>query len=201
MSDTELANIRTQPCGCHIIDDRFKEGHLRTSDPHVLPDRGSFRQLCAMGAKFRPSIESAVLDTSSKADIISSLTSSVKDFARKSADRALNTECMNEWQALVIQRLIDTVNNIPDGLCCSTATPLSYTQSDKVKMRAFLRDKVCTSMDKAAGTIMFNCQRNSVDRMQTANAVFEISPRTQSDIVHESNDFGSRYSFAPDMRN
>jgi len=36
MSDTELANIRTQPCGCHIIDDRLKEGgHLRTSDPHV----------------------------------------------------------------------------------------------------------------------------------------------------------------------
>jgi hypothetical protein len=205
LSDTELASIRTQPCGCHIIGDRFKEGgHLRTSDPHVLPDRGSLHQLCAMGAKFRPSIESAVLDASSKTDIISSLTSSVKDFARKSADRALNTEWMNEWQALVIQRIIDTVNNIPDGLCCSTATPLSYTQSDEIEMRAFLRDKVCTSMDKAAGTIMFNCQRDYVDRMQTdldANAVFEISPRTQSDIVHESNDFGSRYGFAPDMRN
>jgi len=59
-------------------------------------------------------------------------------------------------------------------------------------------------MDKAAGTIMFNCQRDYVDRMQTdldANAVFEISPRTQADIVHESNAFGSRYGFAPDMRN
>ncbi len=93
MSDTELADIRTQPCGCHLIDARFKEGgHLRTSDPYVLPDRGSLRQLCAMGAKFRPSVESAVLDASSKSDIISSLTSSIKDFARKSADRALNTE-------------------------------------------------------------------------------------------------------------
>lgn len=61
MSDTELAEIRTQLCGCHLIDDRFKEGgHLRTSDPHVLPDGGSLRQLCAMGAKFRPSIDSAV---------------------------------------------------------------------------------------------------------------------------------------------
>ena len=51
---------------------------------------------------------------------------------------------------------------------------------------------------------MFNCQRDYVDRMQTdldANAVFEISPRTQADIVHESNAFGSRYGFAPDMRN
>ena len=205
MSDTELANIRTQPCGCHLIDDRFKEeGHLRTSDPHVLPDWGSLRQLCAMGAKFRPSIDSAVLDADSKTDIISSLTSSIKDFARKSADRALNTECMNEWQALVIQRIQDKVNNIPDGLCCSTTTPLSYTRSDKIEMRAFLKDEVCTSMDKAAGTIMFNCQRDYVDRMQTglnANAVFEISPRPQADIVHESNAFGSRYGFAPDIRN
>ena len=157
-----------------------------------------------MRAKFRPSVESAVLDANSKSDIISSLTSSIKDFARKSADRALNTECMNEWQALVIQRIHDTVNDIPDGLCCSTATPLSYTQSDENEMRAFLRDKVCTSMDKAARTIMFNCQRDYVDRMQTdldANTVFEISPRAQSDIVHESNEFGSRYGFAPDMRN
>ena len=157
-----------------------------------------------MGAKFRPGIDSAVLDAHSKTDIISSLTSSIKDFARKSADRALNTECMNEWQALVIQCIQDTINNIPDGLCCSTTTPLSYTQSDEIEMRAFLKDKVCTSMDKAAGTIMFNCQRDYVDRMPTdldANAVFEISPRTQADIVHESNAFGSRYGFAPDMRN
>ena len=80
MTDTELADIRTHPCSCHLIDDRFKEeGHLRTSDPHVLPDRGSLRQLCAMGAKFRPSVESAVLDAASKADIVSSLTSSIRD--------------------------------------------------------------------------------------------------------------------------
>lgn len=132
MSDTELAEIRTQPCSCHDIDDRFKEeGHLRTSDPHVLPDRGSLRQLCAMGAKFRPSLESAVIDASSKAGMISSLTSSVRDFAKKSADRALNTECMNEWQALVVQRITDTVNNIPDGTCCMETMPLSYTLANQ----------------------------------------------------------------------
>ena len=205
MSDTDLAVIRTQLCSCHDIDDRFKEdGHLRTSDLHVLPDRGSLRQLCAMGAKFRPSLESAVLDAGSKVGIISSLTSSVKDFARKGADRALNTECMNEWQALVIQRITDTVNNIPDGTCCMETMPLSYTRSDEIEMQSFLRDKVCTSMDKAAGTIMFNCQLDYVNRMQAdldANTVFEISPRMQSDIVQESNDFGSRYGFAPDARN
>ncbi|KAL0029768.1 hypothetical protein WJX79_009130 [Trebouxia sp. C0005] len=158
-----------------------------------------------MGAKFGPSVDSAVLDADSKTDIISSLTSSVKDFARKSADRALNTKCMNEWQALVIQRIQDTVNNLPDDLCCSTTTtPLSHTQSDEIEMRAFLKDKVCTSMDKAAGTIMFNCQRDYVHRMQAdldANAVFEISPRTQADIIHESNTSGTRHGFAPDMRN
>ena len=103
---------------------------------------------------------------------------------------------MNEWQALVIQRIQDTINDIPDGTCCSIATPLSYTQSDEIEPRAFLRDKVCTSMDKAAGTIMFNCQCDYVDRMQTdldANAVFEINPRAQSDIVHDSNELGSRW--------
>ncbi|DBA87048.1 TPA: hypothetical protein ACH3X2_005290 [Trebouxia sp. C0005] len=133
-----------------------------------------------MGAKFGPSVDSAVLDADSKTDIISSLTSSVKDFARKSADRALNTKCMNEWQALVIQRIQDTVNNLPDDLCCSTTTtPLSHTQSDEIEMRAFLKDKA--DLD--------------------ANAVFEISPRTQADIIHESNTFGTRHGFAPDMRN
>ena len=116
MSDTELANIHTQPCGCYLIDDRFKEeGHLRTSDPHVLPDRGSLRQLCAMGAKFRPSIDSAVLDADSKTDVISSLTSSIKDFARKSTDRALNTECMHEWQALITEYCFFVLF----GCCCT----------------------------------------------------------------------------------
>ncbi len=47
-------------------------------------------------------------------------------------------------------------------------------------MQAFLRDTVCTKVEKAAGSIMFECQCNHV-RMQEdldADAVFEINPST-----------------------
>lgn len=87
---------------------------------------------------------------------------------------------MNEWQVLVFERITYTVNNTPDGTCCSTATPLSYTQIDEIEMQAFLRDTVCTNVEKAAGSIMFECQCNHV-RMQEdldADAVFEINPST-----------------------
>lgn len=62
MSNVALANIRSSPCSCASIPDRYKcQGHLRTSDPAVLADpramarpSANLRDLCAMGSKFRP---------------------------------------------------------------------------------------------------------------------------------------------------
>ena len=71
-------------------------------------------------------------------------------------------------------------------------------------MREFLDDKVCTSMDKASGTIMFNCQKDYVTECQEdldASAVYEPVSCSQADIVGASNDFGVRYGFTPDSRN
>ncbi|DBB03023.1 TPA: hypothetical protein ACH3X1_013442 [Trebouxia sp. C0004] len=71
-------------------------------------------------------------------------------------------------------------------------------------MNDFLSDKVCTSMDKAAGTIMFNWQKDYVSRIDgdlSSNSVYTATSLTQDEITQESNEFGSRYGFAPNPRN
>ncbi|KAL3148791.1 hypothetical protein ABBQ38_014199 [Trebouxia sp. C0009 RCD-2024] len=101
-------------------------------------------------------------------------------------------------------RLHSIVDNIPDDACISSVIPLSYTPSDESDMRLFLSDKVCTSMDKAASTIMFNCEKDYVTRCQTdlnANAVYEPVTHPEADIVAHSNAFGVRYGFTLDNRN
>lgn len=68
MSDTALSAIRDGPCSCASIPDKYKHrGHLRTSDPGILADpdvlagpSANLRDLCAMGSKFRPGLESTV---------------------------------------------------------------------------------------------------------------------------------------------
>lgn len=159
-----------------------------------------------MGSKFRPGLESAILDASSKDGILSSMTASVTDFARKGGQRAGMITALQEWKGLVLQRLSEIVDNIPAAACISSVTPLTYTQSDENDMRSFLSDKVCTSMDKAACTIMFNCQKAYVTRCPAdlnASTVYRLllCTRSQADIVADSNAFGLRYGFALDHKN
>ena len=212
MSDAALACIRNNPCSCASIPDKYKrQGHLRTSDPGLLADpnimprpSANLRDLCAMGAKFRPGLESAVLEATTEDGIMSSLTASFTNFARKGEQRAARIGCLQEWKQKVLRRLRAIVDDIPADACISSVIPLSYTQSDESTMRQFLNDKVCTSMDKAASTIMFNCQKDYVTRCQDdldASTVYEPVTRSQTDIVQESNDFGVRYGFSPDSRN
>lgn len=212
MSNTALSAIRDGPCSCASIPEKYKhQGHLRTSDPGILADpdvlarpSANLRDLCAMGSKFRPGLESTVLDASSKSSIPSSMTTSIMDFAKKGGERAGMTTCMQAWQTLVLQRLRELVDAIPTDACISFVTPLSYTKSDESDMRSFLSDKVCTSMDKAACTIMFNCRKDFVTRCQAdlnASAVYEPCTRPHTDIVADSNAFGLRYGFAPDSKN
>ena len=59
-------------------------------------------------------------------------------------------------------------------------------------------------MDKAAGTIMVNCQKDYVNRIDSdlsSNSVNTATSLTQDELTQESNDFGSRYGFAPNPRN
>ena len=134
---------------------------------------------------------------------MSSLTSSVKAFAVKSEQRVAMHGCMQEWASLVLMRLEHIIRNIPDDACLSSLIPLSYTQSDENTMRDFLSDKVCTSTNNAASTLMFDCQQDYVDRVLmdlSANAVYVPVSRTVAAIVQDSNEFVARYGFAPSMR-
>ena len=57
-------------------------------------------------------------------------------------------------------------------------------------------------MDKAAGTIMFNCQKDYVNRIDndlSSNSIYVATSFTQDEIAQESNEFGSRYGFAPTL--
>ena len=179
MSTAELNVIRTQPCNCHTIEDKFKRmGQLCTSDPNILPGQ-TLPRVCAMGAEVRPSAVCNTLTTTSKANIRSSLQSSVTDFARQAEVRASMSGCMNEWLQLVLQQIDIVLAAIPDGTCVQPTHPLTYTANDERIMNDFLSDKVCTSMDKAAGTIMFNCQKDYVNRIDndlSSNSIYVATP-------------------------
>ena len=204
MSTVELNAIRTRPCNCHLIDDKYKrKGHLRTSDPSILPGE-VLPKISSMGSKFRPSAVCNTLTTASKSDIRASLRSSVTNFARQADIRVNMTGCMNEWLNLVMQRMDHVLDTIPDGTCVQPTHPLTYTETDARMMHDFLSDKVCTSMDKAAGTIMFNCQKDYVTRIDndlSSNSIYAVTSLLQGQIAQETNDFGSRYGFAPNPSN
>ncbi len=107
---------------------------------------------------------------------------------------------MNEWLQLVLQRIGIVLEAIPEGTCVQPTYPLTYTAIDERMMHDFLSDKVCTSMDKGAGTIMFNCQKDHVNRIDndlSSNSLYVATSLTRDEIAQQSNDFGSRYGFAP----
>lgn len=166
MSEQALHDIRSQPCGCHLIPEQYKvAGHLRTSDPSVLPGDG-LPHICAMGAKYRPTHLTHVLDADTRQGIYEHLSAGVKTFANKAHVRAGNPRCMLEWQALVLDRIRQQLDSIPDGTRIQPAQALSYTAQHAASMRTFLSDKVCTTMDKAAGTMMFCCQQDYIRRIE-----------------------------------
>lgn len=124
MSTAELDIIRTQAHDCHAIEDSYKRmGHLRTSDPSILPGH-TLPQICTMGTRFRRSAVCNTLTITSKADIRSSLQSSVTDFARQAEVRASMNGCMNEWLQLVLQRIDIVLEAITEGTCVQQTHPL-----------------------------------------------------------------------------
>ena len=138
MSEAELDAIRNAPFACHLIPDKYKaSGHLRTADPEFCSTPNS-RQACAMGSKFRLGAVSDPIDSTARSAILSSLTSAVTDFARKSEDRVGMKGCMQEWRGLVLARLQTIVAAIPEGLCTKLPIALSFTRSDELAMRGFL---------------------------------------------------------------
>lgn len=53
---------------------------------------------------------------------------------------------MLQWEGIVLQKVRQQLDSIPNG----------------TGLRAFLSDKVCTTMDKAAGTLMFRCHQHTM---------------------------------------
>lgn len=69
-------------------------------------------------------------------------------------------------------------------------------------MREFLADKVCSSMDKAAGTLVFSCQKDYVARIDAdlaSNTVYSPCSLSHTHIVHDSNAFTAQFGFGVDQ--
>ena len=100
LSESELGDIRTGDCRCDLIADSFKDtpsGNLRASDPTVLPG-SKLPQLCAMGAKYRPSSVCEGMCTDTRGAVFESVKSGVQAFAKlKGAEaRAGIAGCMQQ---------------------------------------------------------------------------------------------------------
>ena len=167
MSQAELERIRDTPCDCASISACHKIcGHLLTSDPGILPRDNDCKlaHICELGAKFRPNSAQGVFDSNTKLEIAQSLKGAVDTFAMKGELRS-RSGCMHDWRMAVHTRLDSVLNAIPDGTPMQPMNSLTYTPSDEATMRRFLRGKVCTSMDKAATTTVFWCQKDYVTKV------------------------------------
>ena len=205
MSRDELENICDTPCGCASIASCHKvQGHLLTSDPNILPRDNDCKlaRICSLGAKFRPSGAPGVFDSDSKREIAESLKTAVTMFARKGEVRAQRSGCMREWTAAVHARLDSILDAIPDGTPMQPVSSLTYTPSDERIMRKFLRGKVCTSMDKAATTTVFQCEKDYVTRIIAdlgAATIYVPCTELAPAIVSRHNSFLTRFNLPIDF--
>ncbi len=204
MSSTELDRLRTEPCGCCNIAGRYKSSyqgqqHLLTSDPHILcslTDTGNLEQVCSMGAKYRPTVNSAAvyLDASSRAQVLHDVTAPIRHFAHQAEARIGTFNSMQPWLTQVLSRVEQALDAIPDGTCIR---PLGrcLTHMLTIAMKRFLtsyqgRGVVCTSVDKAETTLLFMCPRVYADMLLhdlETGGTYQISPLTQGTLLHVHN--------------
>ena len=149
MSGTDLLRIRNMPCCCSAYADVDKQdGHLLTTNCGILPSQ-SLTQLGRMDAKHLPHDCPSHLNSETRSDILSVLQSAVSRFAREAETRVTQPGCMRPWQSEVDNRLAAAVAAIPDGTLLTPVGALPYSPSDSKLMSIFLRNFVCTPMDKA----------------------------------------------------
>ena len=205
MSRDQLEHIRDTPCECAMIASCHKiGGHLLTSDPDFLPSDNDSKlaRICRLGAKFRPNSAPGVFDCNSRCEISQGLKDAVNLFAMKGDDRTMKG-CMGGWKAAVHQCIDSILSDIPDGTPMQHLSSLTYTPSDETIMRRFLVGKVCTSMDKAATTTVFQCQKDYVTKilLDLGSATIYI-PCTESApmIIARHNSFITRFGLSVDPK-
>ena len=157
MSADELSSIRSNHCFCEAYHDVHKQdGHLMITDCGVLPSE-SLSALGNMGAKYRPHDCPSYLNPESRSEILTVMQGAVAQFARQAEARIGTPGCMTAWQSEVDVKIAEQVNQIPDGTLLDPHEALPYSPSDRRLMSEFLQNFVCTPMDKAADTFVFQC--------------------------------------------
>ena len=157
MSSVELSSIRNRPCLCGAYDDIHKQdGHLLTTDCTVLPSE-SLVALGNMGAKYRPHDCPSYLNSESRSAILEVMRSAVARFAREAEARVNAPGCMTAWKSEVDVKIAESLSRVPDGTLLTPFGALPYSPSDRHMMSAFLQHFICTPMDKAADTFVFQC--------------------------------------------
>lgn len=157
MSADELSSICSNPCLCEAYHDVHKQdGHLMTTDCGVLPSE-SLSALGNMGAKYSPHVCPSYLNPESRSEILKVMQGAVAQFARQAEARVGTPGCMTAWQSEVDFKIAERVNQIPDGTLLNPHEALPYSPSDRRLMSEFLQNFVCTPMDKAADTFVFQC--------------------------------------------
>ncbi len=172
MSPARLDSIKHSCCGCHRIDDSlgFKvNGHLLTSDPSVFPTPGLVA-LADMGGKYRPAGHSNTFDADSKAAAVAAVTQGIGGFVERAERRTGSHGCLAEWKAEVLLQVEQSLDRIPYGSQMAVVPPLPFTPEDETALRRFLNGYmgcgvVCTSLDKAANTLIVQCPWDYVSRI------------------------------------
>ena len=115
-------------------------------------------------AKFRPGTGPAVFTTDTKQTVLDLLHDPVNFYAQRAESKLGIPGAMTGWRSTVMQRVTETLNTIPLDTPLQECTPLGYHTHDASAMRAFLdryqgHGVVCTTMDKAANTMIFRCPK------------------------------------------
>ena len=158
------------------------------------------------GAKYRPGNGPAVFTADTRHTVIDCFRGPTASFARQSEERLGTTGVMQRWKACVMTRVTEIVDAIPLDEPLQERIPISYDRQDVSRMRAFLHGLqghgvVCTTMDKAANTLVFRCPKTYVtDILQdfhSASVYCNISQPPEK-LVATHNAFLTQYSVPVD---
>ena len=158
MPADKLASISDSLC---LIQDGFKRGgRLMTSKASVFPTpicknlqqwvfSIGLTPVLACGPDTQDGIQSAVMQV-------------VGSYAERAGHRTGSHGCMDECETAVCDELQEVLDNILFGTQLTPAVALPFTPADDTDLKSFLtgykgHGDLCTSLDKAANTIIVQC--------------------------------------------
>ena len=159
-----------------------------------------------VGAKYRPGSGPTTFTADTRDTILTQLQEPIAYFAKKAEGKIAIPGVMSHWQCHVRARIVDTLDAVPLGTSTQACASLQYTPSDTAAMHEFLNryqghGVVCTTMDKAANTMVFRCPKAYVTDAFTdfdSASVYAAVHDDPAQLVQSHNSFLAQFGVPAD---